>query len=223
LDTICYLCKLKADYLKKYAIDTDCSALEALFAQSLPLDRYENALSFELYTYGRVILGISPTERRKNASSNPSKVVKDRGLRAIYALYTAADSVGLAGDGLQRAFAIAVDKLLDSYVRQNFGNIKPSGRSNRSVLPELHGAISRDFAPFVSRLMALLNGVEPQSYHEDADVLMPDRMLESWQAAALDKIGQIRSIQILDILQTQRKDASVPVLLEDLQVSSQYL
>lgn len=211
---------LKADYLKNYARNSDCSALMLVFAQSLPLDRYENALSYELFRYGQIVLKLTQPGAKERWKFKDD--LRDRALGAISGLYTTAEDLDLAGNKAQRAFAIAVDKLLDTYVRQNFGSLKGSERSSHSVLSELHSAISKNFAPFVSRLVTLFSGVTPPSYFEDDDIMISDQMLAKWQAAALDKLGQIRSSQILDILQTSHKLHVDTAPLQDLRVCHGY-
>jgi len=217
LRTIHHFLSLKSEYQTGGRGKHDCLELNLLFAQSLPQERYEKALSYELFRYGQVILGIGDTGTTIRQTDKP--YMKDKALQAIIGLYKVTDDLGLAGDKAQRAFATAVDRLLDLYVRQNFGSLKSVERTDQSVLPELQNAIVRDFTPFVSRLVTLFDGTQPALYREEADIMISDQMLEKWQAAALDKLGQIRSSQVLDILLTVHKGHVFPAPLQDLKVS----
>jgi anaphase-promoting complex subunit 2 len=97
--------------------------------------------------------------------------------------------VGLGGDNSQKAFAHAMNKLLDSYIESHY--TKVDWFSKKSVVPSMRMFIQDAFCPLVELVMECLNCDAINNYQTE---------VETWQDMALGRLGRSRVDDLFDFV-----------------------
>jgi anaphase-promoting complex subunit 2 len=99
------------------------------------------------------------------------------------------ERVGLGGDSAQKAFAHAMNKLLDSFITSHY--LKVDWYSNKSIVPQLRLWIHDGFCPLVELVLECLRC-------EQSSILPTE--LGSWQEMALGRLGRARVDNLFDFV-----------------------
>jgi anaphase-promoting complex subunit 2 len=99
------------------------------------------------------------------------------------------ERVGLGGDSAQKAFAHAMNKLLDSFITSHY--LKVDWYSMKSIVPQLRLWIQDGFCPLVELVLECLRC-------EQSSILPTE--LTSWQEMALARLGRARVDNLFDFV-----------------------
>ena len=99
------------------------------------------------------------------------------------------ERVGLGGDNAQRAFAHAMDKLMDSFITSQY--LKVDWYEKKSVVPQLRVWIQDGFCKLVELVMECLRC-------DPSDVQPAE--LQQWQEMALGRLGRARVNNLFDFV-----------------------
>ncbi|KAJ8114603.1 hypothetical protein OPT61_g3559 [Boeremia exigua] len=99
------------------------------------------------------------------------------------------ERVGLGGEKAQKAFAHAMNKLLDSFINSHY--MKVDWYSKKSVVPQLKLWIRDGFCPLVELVLECLRC-------EQSSVLPTE--VTSWQEMALGRLGRVRVDALFDFV-----------------------
>lgn len=99
------------------------------------------------------------------------------------------ERVGLGGDNAQRAFAHAMDKLMDSFITSQY--LKVDWYEKKSIVPHLRVWIQDGFCKLVELVMECLRC--------DPSDVQPTE-LQQWQEMALGRLGRARVNNLFDFV-----------------------
>jgi anaphase-promoting complex subunit 2 len=99
------------------------------------------------------------------------------------------EQVGLGGDIVQKAFAHAMDKLIDSFIVSHY--TKVDWFTKKSIVPHLRMFMRDGFCTFVELVLACLR-CDPSS--------VQPAELSSWQEMALGRLGRARVDNLFDFV-----------------------
>lgn len=189
----------------------------ALFAHTLPLQQFENVLSFVLLIIGSRLIGISLGEQfiLEGLPENQTELCN-----MLDQLIMGIRQVGLGGDQAAQAYAQAVDNLLDLLIHEKMHNLGLASWSQGDA----EAYIGDHFVPSIQRLMMPFessggNVVRSNEKTKPSDIsnssLMPE--VQFWVTRAMEKMAKIMSKRLYDLILDGRveEDAS---LATDLQV-----
>lgn len=98
-------------------------------------------------------------------------------------------SVGLGGDGAQKAFAHSMDKILDTFMGSHY--MKVDWYSKRCVVPDMRIWIENGFRPLAELVLECL-----QCESVDVD----QTQLKQWQEMAMARLGRSRVENLFDFV-----------------------
>ncbi|KAF2641621.1 hypothetical protein P280DRAFT_479986 [Massarina eburnea CBS 473.64] len=161
--------------------------IHAAFAHSLPPKRFSKTLSHVLYDAGCRLFRFYIRHDGVQASTTPenSKEVRDR----MTALLMGLESVGLGGDKAQKAFAHAMNKIIDTFISSHY--VKVDWSSRRSVVADMRNWVENGFCPLVELVLECLRC-------ESTDV--DPAQLKQWQEMALNRLGRSRVENLFDFI-----------------------
>ncbi len=161
--------------------------IQAVFAHCLPLQRYGKTLSYVLYDAGCRLFRIYTRHDGMQPRSSPEKTQEFR--KRMTTLLQSLERVGLGGDSAQKAFAHAMNKLLDSFITSHY--LKVDWYSMKSIVPQLRLWIQDGFCPLVELVLECLRC-------EQSSILPTE--LTSWQEMALARLGRARVDNLFDFV-----------------------
>ncbi|KAF2466762.1 uncharacterized protein BDR25DRAFT_74775 [Lindgomyces ingoldianus] len=161
--------------------------IHATFAHCLPPQRFSKALSYVLYDAGCRLFHIYVRHDGVVVSSTSENTVEFR--ERVMTLLRGLEQVGLGGDNAQKAFAHAMNRLVDSFILSHY--LKVDWYSKKSVVPHLRMWIKDGFCPLVELVLGCLkcdpSQVEPTE-------------LQQWQDMALGRLGRARVDNLFDFV-----------------------
>ncbi|KAH7138110.1 hypothetical protein B0J11DRAFT_7264 [Dendryphion nanum] len=159
--------------------------IHAILAYSLPPQQYSKTLSFVLYDAGCKFFSMYLRQDGiQTTSSGSSTTIRKR----MTSLLQGLERVGVGGDFAQKAYAHAMDRLLDSFITSHY--LKVDWYAKKSIVPNLRLFIKDGFAPLVELVLACLRcntNIEPAE-------------LQSWQDMALSRLGKARVETLFDFV-----------------------
>jgi anaphase-promoting complex subunit 2 len=161
--------------------------IHAVFAHCLPQQRLSKTLSYILYDAGCRIFSIYIRHDGLQPSAAPENISDCR--KRLVSLLVGLEGVGLGGDNAQKAFAHAMDKLLDSFIASHY--TKVDWYSKKSIVSHLRMYIKNGFTPFVELVMECLKS--------DSSTVQPTE-LQVWQDMALGRLGRARVENMFDFV-----------------------
>ena len=161
--------------------------LHAIFAHSLPLQRYSKTLSYVLYDAGCRLFRIYTRQDGIQPSMTPENTQMFR--QRMTTLLQELERVGLGGDCAQKAFAHAMNKLLDSFITSHY--LKVDWYSKSSVVRHLKMWIQDGFCPLAELVLECLQC--EQSSIQPTEI-------SSWQEMALGRLGRARADNLFDFV-----------------------
>jgi anaphase-promoting complex subunit 2 len=161
--------------------------IQAVFAHGLPLQRYGKTLSYVLYDAGCRLFRIYTRNDGMQPSTTPGKTQEFR--KRMTTLLQSLERVGLGGDSAQKAFAHAMNKLLDSFITSHY--LKVDWYTKKSIVPQLRLWIQDGFCPLVELVLECLRC-------EQSSILPTE--LCSWQEMALGRLGRARVDNLFDFV-----------------------
>ncbi|KAH8727158.1 hypothetical protein GQ44DRAFT_748503 [Phaeosphaeriaceae sp. PMI808] len=161
--------------------------IHAVFAHCLPVQRFSKTLSYVLYDAGCILFRIDTRQNGLQSSSTSEVATEFRKRMAL--LLQGLERVGLGGDGAQKAFAPAMNKLLDSFISSHY--LKVDWYSKKSIVPHLSMWIKDGFCPLVELVLECLRC-------EHSSVLPTE--VTSWQEMALHRLGRARVDNLFDFV-----------------------
>jgi len=161
--------------------------IHAVFAHCMPAQRFSKTLSYVLYdaacrVYRMYIRqdGLQPASAsEENTGSRQRMTTLLQGL----------ESVGLGGESAQKAFAHAMNKVLDSYINSHY--MKVDWYVKQSTVPQLRNWIEKGFCPLIELVLECLRC-------EQSTVLPTE--VASWQEMALSRLGRARINDLFDFV-----------------------
>jgi anaphase-promoting complex subunit 2 len=159
----------------------------AVFAHCLPLQRYSKTLSYVLYDAGCRLFRIHMRQDGVQSSTTPDNTQEVR--RRMTTLLQGLERVGLGSDTAQKAFAHAMNKLLDSFITSHY--LKVDWYSKKSIVPQLKLWIQDGFCPLVELVLECLRC-------EQSSILPTE--VTSWQEMALGRLGRARVDNLFDFV-----------------------
>jgi len=161
--------------------------VHALFAHCIAPQRFSKTLSYALYDAGCRLFHIYSRHDGVQPSSAPEDTAEIR--QRMTALLLGLDRVGLGGESAQKAFAHAMNRLLDSFVNSHF--MKVDWYSKKSVVPQLKMWIRDGFCKLVELVLECLRC-------EQSSILPTE--VTSWQEMALGRLGRARIDTLFDFV-----------------------
>ncbi|KAF2175036.1 hypothetical protein K469DRAFT_703357 [Zopfia rhizophila CBS 207.26] len=161
--------------------------IHAVFAHCLPPHRFSKTLSYILYDGGCRLFRIYVRRDGVHANTTPenTRAFRDRMTNLLRGL----EQVGLGGDNAQKAFAHAMDKLMDSFIVSHY--LKVDWFSKKSIVPHLRMWIKDGFNPLIQLIMECLRC--------DSSDVQPTE-LQQWQEMALGRLGRARVENLFDFV-----------------------
>jgi anaphase-promoting complex subunit 2 len=160
---------------------------QAVFAHCLPLQRYSKTLSYVLYDAGCRLFRIYIRQDGMQSSTTQDNTQEVR--RRMTTLLQGLGRVGLGGDTAQKAFAHAMNKLLDSFITSHY--LKVDWYSKKSIVPQLKLWVQDGFCPLVELVLECLRC-------EQSSILPTE--VTSWQEMALGRLGRARVDNLFDFV-----------------------
>tara|TARA_R110002003_G_scaffold28_15_gene1633 strand:- start:9706 stop:11877 length:2172 start_codon:yes stop_codon:yes gene_type:complete len=173
--------------------------VHAMFAHCLPAQRFSKTLSYVLYDAGCRLFRIYVRPDGVRPPSTPEVTTEFR--KRMTALLLGLERVGLGGDNAQKAFAHAMNKLLDSFITSHY--LKVDWYSKQSVVPHLRAWIQKGFCPLVELVLECLRC-------EQSSVLPTE--ITFWQEMGLSRLGRARVDNLFDF--TINWDKSLGAVLD---------
>ncbi|KAG9192365.1 hypothetical protein G6011_11099 [Alternaria panax] len=161
--------------------------IQAVFAHCLPQQRYGKTLSYVLYDAACRLFRLYTRNDGMQPDSTPEDTQEFR--KRMTMLLQSLERVGLGGDSAQKAFAHAMNKLLDSFITSHY--LKVDWYSKKSIVPQLRLWIQHGFCPLVELVLECLRC-------EQSSVLPTE--LTSWQEMALGRLGRARVDNLFDFV-----------------------
>lgn len=159
--------------------------IQALFAHCIAPQRFSKTLSYVLYDAGCRLFrlytrhdGVQPSAAHEDTSALRQRMTT---------LLQGLDRVGLGGDNAQKAFARAMNKLIDAFISSHY--MKVDWYSKKSVVPQLRAWIQDGFCPFVELVLECLRC--------EQSTILPTE-IASWQDMALSRLGRVRVDNLFD-------------------------
>ncbi|KAF2000423.1 hypothetical protein P154DRAFT_492082 [Amniculicola lignicola CBS 123094] len=161
--------------------------LHAVFAHSLPSQRLSKTLSYVLYDAGCAMFRLFIRQHEVQIGPPPEDptAIRERMITVLDSL----ERVGLGGDTAQKAFAHAMDRLMDTFINSHY--LKVDWYSQKSTVPHLRMWIKDGFCPFVELVLASLKS--------DTWRIQPTE-LQQWQDMALGRLGKARVETLFDFV-----------------------
>ncbi len=161
--------------------------LHAIFAHCLPQQRYSKTLSYVLYDAGCRLFKIYSRQDGIEPSMTPENTTVFR--QRMTKLLQDLERIGFGGDTAQKAFAHAMNKLLDSFITSHY--LKVDWYSKTSIVPHLKMWIQDGFCPLAELVLTCLrceqSGIQPTE-------------ISSWQEMALSRLGRARVDNLFDFV-----------------------
>ncbi|KAF2121840.1 hypothetical protein BDV96DRAFT_593805 [Lophiotrema nucula] len=161
--------------------------VHAVFAHSLPQQRFSKTLSYALYDAGCKLFRIYARQDGTQPKLPPDNARELR--KHMIDLLQGIERVGLGGDKAQKAFAHAMNKLMDSFITSHY--VKVDWYSKKSIVPHLRMWVRDGFCPLVELVMECLrcdpSSVQPTELHQ-------------WQEMALSRLGRARVDSLFDFV-----------------------
>jgi anaphase-promoting complex subunit 2 len=161
--------------------------IHAIFAHCLPAQRLYMTLSYVLYDAGCRLFRIHIRQDGIQPPATPEVATEFR--KRMTTLLQGLERIGLGGDSAQRAFAHAMNKLLDSFITSHY--LKVDWYSKRSMVPHVNMWIEKGFCPLVELVLECLKC-------EQSSVLPTE--VTSWQDMALSRLGRARVDDLFDFV-----------------------
>lgn len=161
--------------------------VHALFAHCIDPRRFAKTLSYVLYDAGCRLFRIYIRQDGVQLSAAPEDTTDIR--QRMTTLLQGLERVGLGGESAQKAFAHAMNKLLDSFISSHY--LKVDWYSKKTVVPQLKLWISDGFCPLVELVMECLRC-------EQSSILPTETT--SWQEMALGRLGRVRVDNLFDFI-----------------------
>ncbi|KAF1946741.1 hypothetical protein EJ02DRAFT_218727 [Clathrospora elynae] len=159
----------------------------AVFAHCLPLQRYSKTLSYVLYDAACRLFRIYTRQDGLQPNTTPEDTREFR--KRMTTLLQGLERVGLGGDTAQKAFAHAMNKLLDSFITSHY--LKVDWYSKKSIVPHLKLWIQDGFCPLIELVLECLRC-------EQSSILPTE--VSSWQEMALGRLGRSRVDNLFDFV-----------------------
>ncbi|KAF2100018.1 hypothetical protein NA57DRAFT_37949 [Rhizodiscina lignyota] len=166
--------------------------LHTLFTQSLDPKARHNALALVFRDAGQKLFRLDASASvvgqlpGPGSANDPSAVINQ-----LKELLLALNEVGLAGDDAQRAFAAAVDRLMDDFVES--WHVKVDWYRRCSVMPKLRRWVDEGLARYVSEVMSCIE-------------------TKQWSDMAVTRLGRARVANLFDYV--IRWDTSIGAILD---------
>lgn len=161
--------------------------VHAMFAHCLPAQRFSKTLSYVLYDAGCRLFRVYMRQDGVQPPATPEVVTEFR--KRMTSILQGLERVGLGGDRAQKAFAHAMNKLLDSFMASHY--LKVDWYSKKSIVPHLRMWIEKGFCPLVELVLECLKC-------EQSSVLPTE--VTSWQEMALSRLGRSRVDNLFDFV-----------------------
>jgi anaphase-promoting complex subunit 2 len=161
--------------------------IQAVFAHCLPLQRYSKTLSYILYDAACRLFRIYTRHDGVQPSSTPENTDDLR--QRLTTLLPGLERVGLGGDTAQKAFAHAMDKILDSFIASHY--MKVDWYSKKSKVPHLKLWVQDGFTTLIELVLECLRC-------EQSSILPSE--VSSWQEMALGRLGRARVDNLFDFV-----------------------
>lgn len=161
--------------------------IHAAFAHSLPLQRFSKTLSYMLYDSSCKIFRIYVRHDGIQPDTTPEDARAFR--QRMTDLLQGLERVGLGRENAQKAFAHAMDKLIDSFITSHY--VKVDWFSKKSVVPQIRMWIRDGFCPLVELVMECLRC--------DPSTVQPTE-LQQWQEMVLGRLGRARVDNLFDFI-----------------------
>ena len=179
--------------------------LHATIIHSMPLNRVHAALGSLLYSASVQLFRLDqnnhqPAMAQAAQAAQAASALHHRLFTLLHALQT----VGLGGTRAQRAFALAVDKLIDAFISSGFVKVDWFGR--KSVMPKVRQWVKDGLAPFVGEILRVLGS---EGVREEE--------IRRWQEMCVSRLGRARVESLFDFV--VEWDGSLGAIL-DLKVCS---
>lgn len=159
----------------------------AVFTHCLPLQRYSKTLSYILYDVGCRLFRIYTRYDGLQSSMDPENPRESQ--QRMVTLLRGLERVGLGGGSAQKAFAHAMNKLLDSFITSHY--LKVDWYSKKSVVPQLRLWVKDGFTPLAELVLECLRC-------EHSSILSTE--VSSWQEMALGRLGRARVDNLFDFV-----------------------
>lgn len=161
--------------------------IHAIFAHCMPMQRFSKTLSYVLYDAGCRLFRIYVRQDGVQPPSTPEVNTEFR--KRMTALLLGLERVGLGGDSAQKAFAHAMNKLLDSFISSHY--LKVDWYAKEAMVPHLRSWIESGFCPLVELVLECLRC-------EQISVLPTE--VSSWQEMGLNRLGRARVNNLFDFV-----------------------
>jgi anaphase-promoting complex subunit 2 len=174
--------------------------LHALFVHVLPAERLSKTISQVTYDCASRMFQL---HMDIDAFTNQRLGVQTETEKELMALLRDLQKVGLGGDRAQRAFAHAMDRLMDQFMVSHWMKVDWENRS--SVSNKLRKWIKHGFSPFVKAVVGQLGGGDNSANLRDDE---PQR----WLDMAFARLGRARIGNLFEYIVTW--DQSLGAILD---------
>ena len=161
--------------------------MHALFAHCVAPRRFSKTLSYVLYDAACRLFRIYTRQDGVQPSAASEDTAEFR--QRMTTLLQGLERVGLGGQNAQKAFAHAMNKLLDSFINSHY--LKVDWYSKKSVVPQLKLWIRDGFCPLVELVLECLRC-------EQSSILPSE--VTWWQEMALGRLGRVRVDNLFDFV-----------------------
>ncbi|XPS91375.1 hypothetical protein M3J09_000793 [Ascochyta lentis] len=161
--------------------------VHALFAHCITPRRFSKTLSYVLYDAGCRLFRIYTRQDGVQPSATPEDTAELR--QQMTTLLQGLERVGLGDESAQKAFAYAMNKLLDSFINSHY--LKVDWYSKKAVVPQLKLWIRDGFCPLVELVLECLRC--------EQSTILPTEVT-SWQEMALGRLGRVRVDNLFDFV-----------------------
>jgi anaphase-promoting complex subunit 2 len=161
--------------------------IHAACAHCLPAQRFSKTLSYVLYDAGCRLFRIYIRQDGVQPPATPEVSTEFR--KRMIHLLQGLERVGLGGDGAQKAFALAMNKVMDSFITSHY--LKVDWFSKKSIVPHLKMWVEKGFCPLVELVLTCLKC-------EENNVLPTE--VTTWQEMALNRLGRARVDNLFDFV-----------------------
>ena len=173
--------------------------IQGMMIHSLPLHLLSSTLSFFLFDRACKLFDIdvvAEDDDKKNPISRNHAVELQSQLHAIC---TGLRNIGYPQARAERAFADAVDKIIDRYIASQYMRVDWQGRS--TVTTRLRAWIADGLAPFAETVLKFFSTTRsPERYTPISGVQLEPYQIDMWKQLAVWRLGKARVNGLFDFI-----------------------
>jgi anaphase-promoting complex subunit 2 len=166
--------------------------VQLMLLKCLPTARLCSTMTYVMYHYAAQVFYLEVDE-----NGSYTRITEKPDLQAsaeLLALFHELQSAGLGDDLAQRAFAQAMDRLIDKFIESPWAKVDWVGQAK--ITSKLRRWINYGFTPFVKECIKALSKEDDSSQRG----IITDAYVKRWESMATERLGRARVDDLFDFV-----------------------